>query len=144
MKYLIRQEQKAALCRALSKIGKANLTGIVGLTEKEMQAWMDKVPLYESPADLDVVNPIGQSPLATSMATPEPEKEVAERGKLIRLFRRTVHDPNLWTAGKWEKDTPEYRAALQKVVVEYNSDIDMSTRWIYSIDEREMQDDENY
>lgn len=140
MKYLIRQEQEAALCRALSKIGKANLTGIVGLTEKEMQAWMDKVPLYESPVDLDVVNPIGQSPLATSMDVPEPrvEKEVRERGKLIRLFRRTVHDPNLWTAGKWEKDTPEYRAALQKVVVEYNSDTDMSTRWIYSIDEREM------
>ena len=130
MKYLIRQEQKAALCRALSKIGKANLTGIVGLTEKEMQAWMDKVPLYESPADLDVVNPIGQSPLATSMDVPEPrvEKEVVERGKLIRLFRRTVHDPNLWTAGKWEKATPEYRAALQKVVEEYNSDTDMSTR----------------
>lgn len=140
MKYLIRQEQKAALCRALSKIGKANLTGIVGLTEKEMQAWMDKVPLYESPADLDVVNPVGQSPLATSMDVPEPrvEKEVMERGKLIRLFRRTVHDPNLWTAGKWEKATPEYRAALQKVVEGYNSDTDMSTRWIYSIDEREM------
>lgn len=137
MKYLIRQEQKAALCRALSKIGKANLTGIVGLTEKEMQAWMDKVPLYESPVDLNVINPIGESPL-TNMATPEPEKEVAERGKLIRLFRRTVHDPNLWTAGKWEKATPEYRAALQKVVEGYNSDTDMSTRWIYSIDEREM------
>lgn len=143
MRYLIRQEQKAALCRALSKIGKANLTGVVGLTEKEMQAWMDKIPLYDSPANLDVVNPAGQSPLAT-MVTPKPEKEVVESGKLIRLFRRTVHDPNLWTAGKWEKDTPEYRAALQKVVVEYNSDTDMSTRWIYSIDEREMQDDENY
>jgi hypothetical protein len=146
MKYLIRQEQKAALCRALSKIGKANLTGIVGLTEKEMQAWMDKVPLYESPADLNVVNPIGQSPLATGMDVPEPrvEKEVVERGKLIRLLRRTVHDPNLWTAGKWEKDTPEYRTALQKVVVEYNSDVDMAAKWVYSIDEREIQDDENY
>lgn len=143
MKYLIRQEQKAALCRALSKIGKANLTGIVGLTEREMQAWKDKIPLYESPADLDVINPIGRSPL-TNMVTPEPEKEVVERGKLIRLFRRTVRDPNLWTAGKWEKATPEYRAALQKVVVEYNSDTDMSTKWIYSIDEREIQDDENY
>lgn len=137
MRYLIRQEQKAALERALSKIGKVTLTGVVGLTEREMQAWMAKVPLYEFPGDLDVVNPIGESPL-TDMVTPEPEKEVVERGKLIRLFRRTVHDPNLWTAGKWGKDTPEYRAALQKVVEEYNSDTDMSTRWIYSIDEREM------
>jgi len=138
MRYLSRKEQVAALNRVLGKMRKARPGEIIGLTEREMQAWKDKIPLYESPVDLNVVNPIGQSPLATSMATPEPEKEVVERGKLIRLLRRTVHDPNLWTAGKWERDTPEYRAALQKVVVEYNSDTDMSTRWIYSIDEREM------
>ena len=146
MKYLIRQEQKAALERALNKIAKIKPGGIVGLTEKEMQAWMDKVPLYESPADLNVVNPIGQSPLATSMDVPDPKAEeaVMRKGKVIRLFRRTVHDPNLWTAGKWEKDTPEYRTALEKVVKEYNSDVDMAAKWIYSIDERETYDDESY
>ena len=65
MRYLSRKEQVAALNRVLGKMRKARPGEIIGLTEREMQAWKDKIPLYESPVDLNVVNPIGQSPLAT-------------------------------------------------------------------------------
>ena len=136
MRYLIRQEQKAALERALGKIEKAKPGEIVGLTEREMQAWTDKIPFYEyHDSEMDT--------LLADVPDPKAEEKVMRKGKVIRLFRRTVHDPNLWTAGKWEKDTPEYRTALEKVVKEYNSDVDMAAKWIYSIDERETYDDEN-
>lgn len=148
MKYLIRQEQRAALCRALSKIGKANLTGIVGLTEKEMQAWKDKIPLYESPVDLNVINPIGESPL-TNMVTPTPEKVVAEREKQKRTVIRWMKinkEDNSWTAGVWGLATPGTRKYLTNLISEWQAEPELvgNPSYEYSIDEREMQDDEKY
>ena len=137
MRYLIRKEQVAALNRVLGKMKNAGPGETIGLTEKEMQAWKDKVPYWDNMDNQEIDKLLAD--------VPEPEKK-EEKGKMIRLFRRAVrgHNSNLWTAGQWEKDTPGYRAALHKTVEEYNSDPILAAEWVYSIDEREMQDDEKH
>jgi len=148
MRYLIREEQVAALNRVLGKMRKARPGEIIGLTEREMQAWEDKIPLYESPVDLDVINPIGRSPL-TSMVTPTPEKVVAEREKqkktLVRWMKINKED-NSWTAGVWGLATPSTRKYLTDLINRWQAEPELvgSPSYEYLIDEREMQDDENY
>ena len=130
MKYIIKQSQLAALKKALAKIEKAKLGEVIGLTETEWAAYDCKIPIWESSDAVEV----------DTLLKDVPEKEDKT---LARLVRRNNENPTQWSAGEWgyaNKPLKEHLALRASI----HNKMDINAGWTYQVEEREVQDGEEY
>lgn len=134
MQCIIEQSQAAALARTPKKIKEAKPGAIIPLTAKEREAYKIKIPLWENSDSADIDS------LLEDIPEPEPKR------KVIRLLWTEHNNPSHWKADRWVLDTPASRKLLEKKVKACNSTpyIESAIEWIYSIDEREVLDGEQY
>jgi hypothetical protein len=121
MKYIIKQSQLAALKKALAKINKAEPGEVVGLTEAEWEAYHNQSPIWEG-----------------SKAVPEKEDKT-----LARLVRRNNENPAQWSAAEWgyaNRPLKEHLALRASI----HNKMDINAGWTYQVEEREVQDGEEY
>jgi len=130
MKYIIKQSQMAALKKALAKIEKAGPGEVIGLTEAEWGAYDCKIPIWESSDAVDV----------DTLLKDVPEKEDKT---LARLVRRSNADPTQWSAAEWGYANRPHKEHLA-FLASRNNKMAINARWTYQVEEREMQDDEEY
>ncbi len=121
MKYIIKQSQLAALKKALAKIDKAESGGVVGLTEAEWEAYHNQSPIWEG-----------------SKAVPEKEDKT-----LARLVRRCNVNLDIWNAGEWGYANRPHKEHLA-LLANRNNKMDINAGWTYQVEEREVQDGEEY
>ena len=130
MKYIIKQSQLAALKKALAKIDKAKPGELIGLTEAEWDAYQSKIPIWENSDSVDV----------NALLEDVPEKEDKT---LARLVRRTNADPTKWSAGEWGYANRPHKEHLA-LLANRNNKMDINAGWTYQVEEREVQDGEEY
>lgn len=121
MKYIIKQSQLAALKKALAKIEKAGPGEVIGLTEAEWEAYHNQFPVWED-----------------SKAAPEKEDKT-----LARLVRRSNANPTQWSAGEWGYANRPHKEHLA-LLAGRNNKMDINAGWTYQVEEREVQDGEEY
>lgn len=131
MKYIIEQPQLAALRRALSKIGEGPEPGqTIPLTKAEWDAYQSKIIIGESSDSVDV----------NALLEDVPEKEDKT---LARLVRRNNENPTQWSAGEWGYANRPHKEHLA-LLADRNNKMDIYEGWTYQVEEREVQDGEEY
>lgn len=121
MKHIIKQSQLASLRKALAKIERAGPEEIISLTDAEWEAYHNQSPVWED------------------------SKTVPGKGDrtLARLVRRNNENPAQWSAGEWGYANRPHKEHLALRASTHNK-MDINAGWTYQVEEREVQDGEEY